>query len=70
MGSWPDVPDTLKFFARLRLSQNDILVVGLQQGFDCVRSAGLLGRAGPAGTGEGGTGLADVYVTTRDRDDD
>jgi hypothetical protein len=26
----------------------------------------LFGRAGPAGTGEGGTGLADVYVTTRD----
>jgi WD40-like Beta Propeller Repeat len=25
----------------------------------------LFGRAGPAGTGEGGTGLADVYVTTR-----
>lgn len=28
----------------------------------------LFGRAGPAGTGEGGTGLADVYVSTRDRD--
>jgi hypothetical protein len=28
----------------------------------------LFGRAGPAGTGEGGTGLADVYVTTRDKD--
>jgi hypothetical protein len=26
----------------------------------------LFGRAGPAGTGEGGSGLADVYVTTRD----
>jgi hypothetical protein len=26
----------------------------------------LFGRAGPAGTGEGGTGLSDVYVTTRD----
>ena len=29
----------------------------------------LFGRAGPAGTGEGGTGLADVYVTTRDKVD-
>jgi hypothetical protein len=29
----------------------------------------LFGRAGPAGTGEGGTGLADVYVTTRDKAD-
>lgn len=27
----------------------------------------LFGRAGPVGTGEGGTGLADVYVTTRDK---
>jgi hypothetical protein len=26
----------------------------------------LFGRAGPAGTGEGGTGMSDVYVTTRD----
>lgn len=26
----------------------------------------LFGRAGPAGTGEGGSGLADVYVATRD----
>jgi hypothetical protein len=30
----------------------------------------LFGRAGPVGTGEGGTGLADVYVTTRDKGDD
>lgn len=30
----------------------------------------LFGRAGPAGTGEGGTGLADIYVTTRDKGDD
>ena len=30
----------------------------------------LFGRAGPAGTGEGGTGLADVYVTTRDKTGD
>lgn len=30
----------------------------------------LFGRAGPAGTGEGGTGLADVYVTTREQADD
>jgi hypothetical protein len=27
----------------------------------------LFGRAGPVGTGEGGTGLSDVYVTTRDK---
>jgi len=27
----------------------------------------LFGRAGPVGTGEGGSGLADVYVTTRDK---
>jgi WD40-like Beta Propeller Repeat len=27
----------------------------------------LFGRTGPAGTGEGGTGLSDVYVTTRDK---
>ena len=26
----------------------------------------LFGRAGPVGTGEGGTGLSDVYATTRD----
>jgi len=25
----------------------------------------LFGRAGPAGTGEGGTGMSDIYVTTR-----
>jgi hypothetical protein len=30
----------------------------------------LFGRAGPAGTGEGGTGLSDVYVTTRDKSGD
>jgi hypothetical protein len=30
----------------------------------------LFGRAGPAGTGEGGTGLSDVYVTTRDESND
>jgi Tol biopolymer transport system component len=30
----------------------------------------LFGRAGPAGTGEGGTGLSDVYVTTRDKSED
>jgi WD40-like Beta Propeller Repeat len=30
----------------------------------------LFGRAGPAGTGEGGTGLSDVYVTTRDESSD
>ena len=27
----------------------------------------LFGRAGPAGTGEGGTGAADIYVTTRQK---
>jgi hypothetical protein len=27
----------------------------------------LFGRAGPAGTGEGGTGLSDIYVTTREK---
>jgi hypothetical protein len=27
----------------------------------------LFGRAGPVGTGEGGTGLSDIYVTTRER---
>jgi hypothetical protein len=27
----------------------------------------LFGRAGPAGTGEGGTGMSDIYVTTRER---
>ena len=27
----------------------------------------LFGRAGPAGTLEGGTGASDIYVTTRDR---
>jgi hypothetical protein len=27
----------------------------------------LFGRAGPAGTGEGGTGASDIYVTTRER---
>jgi hypothetical protein len=30
----------------------------------------LFGRAGPVGTAEGGTGLADVYVTIRDKSDD
>ena len=30
----------------------------------------LFGRAGPAGTGEGGSGLADIYVATRDKNDD
>jgi hypothetical protein len=30
----------------------------------------LFGRAGPAGTGEGRTCLADVYVTTRDEGGD
>jgi hypothetical protein len=30
----------------------------------------LFGRAGPAGTGEGGSGLADVYVATRDKGGD
>jgi WD40 repeat protein len=29
----------------------------------------LFGRAGPVGTAEGGTGLADVYVSTRDKGD-
>jgi WD40 repeat protein len=29
----------------------------------------LFGRAGPVGTGEGGSGLADVYVSTRDKGD-
>jgi Tol biopolymer transport system component len=29
----------------------------------------LFGRAGPVGTGEGGSGLADVYVATRENDD-
>ena len=27
----------------------------------------LFGRAGPAGTGEGGTGMSDIYVTARDK---
>ena len=27
----------------------------------------LFGRAGPVGTGEGGTGMSDIYVTTRDK---
>ncbi len=27
----------------------------------------LFGRAGPSGTGEGGTGLSDIYLATRDR---
>lgn len=30
----------------------------------------LFGRAGPAGTGEGGTGMSDIYVTTRDKSGD
>jgi hypothetical protein len=30
----------------------------------------LFGRAGPAGTGEGGTGMSDIYVTTRERNGD
>jgi hypothetical protein len=30
----------------------------------------LFGRAGPVGTGEGGTGMSDIYVTTRERRDD
>lgn len=30
----------------------------------------LFGRAGPAGTGEGGTGLSDVYVTARGESSD
>ena len=27
----------------------------------------LFGRAGPVGTGEGGTGASDIYVTTREK---
>ena len=27
----------------------------------------LFGRAGPAGTGEGGTGASDIYVATREK---
>src|SRR5215213_6142360 len=30
----------------------------------------LFGRAGPAGTGEGGTGASDIYVATREQRDD
>jgi hypothetical protein len=30
----------------------------------------LFGRAGPVGTGEGGTGASDIYVATRERRDD
>jgi WD40-like Beta Propeller Repeat len=30
----------------------------------------LFGRAGAAGTGEGGTGMSDIYVTTRDKSND
>jgi hypothetical protein len=30
----------------------------------------LFGRAGPIGTGEGGTGMSDIYVTTRERGGD
>ena len=30
----------------------------------------LFGRAGPAGTGEGGTGLSDIYVTSRQKSAD
>jgi hypothetical protein len=30
----------------------------------------LFGRAGPVGTGEGGSGLADVYVSIRDKGGD
>lgn len=30
----------------------------------------LFGRAGPAGTGEGGTGMSDIYVTTREKTGD
>ena len=30
----------------------------------------LFGRAGPAGTGEGGTGMSDIYVSTREKTDD
>jgi WD40-like Beta Propeller Repeat len=29
----------------------------------------LFGRAGPPGTGEGGTGMSDIYVTTREKED-
>jgi hypothetical protein len=29
----------------------------------------LFGRAGPTGTGEGGTGMSDIYVTTREKGD-
>ena len=27
----------------------------------------LFGRAGPPGTGEGGTGASDIYVSTREK---
>ena len=30
----------------------------------------LFGRAGPAGTGEGGTGMSDIYVSTREKSPD
>jgi WD40 repeat protein len=30
----------------------------------------LFGRAGPPGTGEGGTGMSDIYVTTREKSGD
>ena len=30
----------------------------------------LFGRAGPAGTGEGETGMSDIYVATRAKSDD
>jgi Tol biopolymer transport system component len=30
----------------------------------------LFGRAGPAGTGEGGTGMSDIYVSTREKSGD
>jgi WD40-like Beta Propeller Repeat len=30
----------------------------------------LFGRAGPVGTGEGGTGMSDIYVTTREKSND
>jgi hypothetical protein len=30
----------------------------------------LFGRAGPAGTGEGGTGMSDIYVSTREKGGD
>jgi predicted small metal-binding protein len=30
----------------------------------------LFGRAGPAGTGEGATGMSDIYVTTREKTGD